>query len=88
MFKFTVSYLWCPALSHQMTQAAGKLLFKFILYLVGKYSGPNSNKHLSYAITCNPTTLLVEIISEFNPVVIYVECKFQGNVLCVGLSGC
>lgn len=70
-------------LSHWMAQVA--LKFQFILYLVGKYTGLNSNKHLSYSITCSTTNLSVEIIPEFNPVVIYEGCNFRGNVLCIGL---
>lgn len=44
---------------------------------MGKNSDLNSNKHLSCATTCNPTTLVVEIIPEFNPVVIYVEVQLK-----------
>lgn len=36
---------------------------------------PNSGKHLSCAVTCNITTLVVEIIPKFSPVVIYEDAR-------------
>lgn len=42
---------------------------------MGKYSDLNSNKHLRCAITCNPATLVGEIIPEFPPRADCVEVR-------------